>query len=481
MSDVMDLEVQIRKDSVRLTVDGRDYEGKPQFTPRLFKRLEELRPQQQSEEYGKQLFEAVFRATRSVSDGYAIAQNMALKHEVQWRLRLDIDPGSPELHALWWECLYDPDPPPRWLGASGVTPMSRYLAGAVSDPLPTTSLRVLAVIANPTDLGGPEWPGLERIDEAREVRTFSQALKGLGNKVSYDILTSPASRPAIRHKLEAGAHHVLHLVCHGSFRGGKGVVVLEREDNETAVAVDDQALGEMVGDLRDLKLVVLSACDSATQSDADAFLGLAPQVLVHGVPAVVAMQGQVEMEVARAFTRTFYGALAAPRYAGMVDAAINAARQTMRMELADAAGIWDWAKPVLFLRGNGQLFKLQPSRVPREARSPLSPSPPGQEPGPRAPRLQSPSVDGRVREADPTLRERLRLQSLARKSELTDDEITVLADEQRIELPSENEASTARRFRELIEAMEGKGQLDRLRPLMMTIFGLREEPEGWSE
>jgi hypothetical protein len=91
-----------------------------------------------------------------------------------------------------------------------------------------------------------------------------------------------------------------------------------------------------------LRLVFLASCQTATRSPADAFRGLAPQIVAAGVPAVVAMQDLVPIDTARQFSTTFYKELMDH---GTVDLASNEARSAVL-----TAGLPGAAIPVLFSR-----------------------------------------------------------------------------------------------------------------------------------
>jgi hypothetical protein len=93
----------------------------------------------------------------------------------------------------------------------------------------------------------------------------------------------------------------------------------------------------------------LAACQSATRSTADAFLGLGSKLVAAGVPAVVAMQDKVAIKTARKLSAVFYRRLTEH---GAVDRALNEARGTLL-----TAGQLDAAVPVLFMRlKSGQLW-----------------------------------------------------------------------------------------------------------------------------
>ncbi len=71
-----------------------------------------------------------------------------------------------------------------------------------------------------------------------------------------------------------------------------------------------------------VRLVVLSACDSARADPTDSFAGVAPRLVQAGLPAVVAMQSFLPDPLAPVFTAAFYRALADGR---PVDTAITPA------------------------------------------------------------------------------------------------------------------------------------------------------------
>jgi hypothetical protein len=107
-----------------------------------------------------------------------------------------------------------------------------------------------------------------------------------------------------------------------------------------------------------VRLVVLSACETAKDSTQKRFSGIAQRLIrSSSLPAVVAMQFAIPNSSAVAFAEGFYGALA-DGYP--VDAASVEGRKAILTLLgADAAAFAepDWATPVLFLRSkDGDIF-----------------------------------------------------------------------------------------------------------------------------
>ena len=139
---------------------------------------------------------------------------------------------------------------------------------------------------------------------------------------------------------------VLILVCHGYFADGNPVLLLENSDQSIARVPG----GELVDRLRDLRtlprLVVLVSCQSAGAGDdsfsADngALAALGPRLAEAGIPAVLAMLGNISMRTIARFLPAFFGALQAD---GQIDRAVAVARGEVRKHP-------DWTVPVLYLR-----------------------------------------------------------------------------------------------------------------------------------
>jgi hypothetical protein len=101
---------------------------------------------------------------------------------------------------------------------------------------------------------------------------------------------------------------------------------------------------------------------------------MAEQTVEYGIPAAVAMQHRVSRRVAETFARVFYGSFGrSPQIGGMVDAAITEVRLGLWPAVRKSQGEeWDWSIPVLFMRGDGELFS---SSNPDASARAVSPSP----------------------------------------------------------------------------------------------------------
>lgn len=369
--DLTDLEINIQRDRIYFRLRDNDFTDQHRLDDQLIAQLAELRSQGHADQYGSLLLRSTF--VEEALRGYRQVQ-AAIDAGTFLRIRVNIDPEASRLHTLRWECLQDFEAPVRRLGCSKFTPLSRYL------PLPNTrtrvreqTLRVLVAIASPKDLGEGRWRKFTPLNKEGEWMAIDRSLEYFGDRVQFELQTTPASVKAIRDRLEAEDFHVLHLIGHGGYRDDPnrpelGYMLLERHDDELAEPVTDERLGQLVMDLPSLQLVVLAACHSADRSDADAFIGMAPNMIRYGVPAVVAMQELVTFDTARRFAEGFYHSLGYESL-GRVDVAINDARRGLFM--VDQNADWEWSIPVLFMRGDGQLFEPADSQTPLETRPPV--------------------------------------------------------------------------------------------------------------
>jgi CHAT domain-containing protein len=294
-------------------------------------------------EDGQKLFD-VLLADQVLRDAWNTSREAA----PQRRIRLRIDAEAAELHALPWELLQRG---PVMLSAQTDTPFSRYLpieldwSGAVEE----RPIRVLVVISNPDDLHDKY--DLAPVDVALERENLEAAFDSVGaDELQADFLDAPATPERLEDDLGQG-YHVLHFVGHGAFsrRRASSALYMQDEQGLAQRVLDDELVGMLARQGVQPRLVFLAACQSATRSMADAFLGLGPKLVGAGVPAVVAMQDVVTVETARKFSATFYRQLLAH---DQVDLAVNEARSTLL-----TAGRADAAVPVLFMRlRDGLLF-----------------------------------------------------------------------------------------------------------------------------
>lgn len=295
-----------------------------------------------SKAYGKELTTSLFM-DEDVKTAYIKARSTAEAQQTPLRVRLLIHSNAAELHNLHWETLLDPvDDSP--LATTERVLFSRYLSSNRWTPVPIlakSELKALVVIANPNDLKSKY--GLAPVDAIEELK---RAKTTLGN-IFIKELASPgqATLNNLMNCLRDG-YDFFYLVCHGTISNGEPWLWLENESGKTH-RLAGRELALRLNELEHCpRLVVLASCQSAgagsdTHSDDDgALAALGPRLAEIGVPAVLAMQGNVSMATVSKFMPTFFREL---EKFGRIDRAVAVARGEVR----DRPDAW---VPVLFMR-----------------------------------------------------------------------------------------------------------------------------------
>ncbi len=297
----------------------------------------QLNFQIQNSQVYSQTLSACFFADPLVWDFMDKARISALDKPL--RVRLFIDSNAPELQTLHWELLCNPeDGTPLFLGENLY--FSRYLESADWRPVrlhPKESLRALAVVSNPSDIS--DYPKLEKIDVAGEV---ARAREGLGD-IPLTMLgeDKPASLVTVIEYLRVEKPDILYLVCHGAMKGEDSYLWLQTPKG-TAAVVSGKEIAQRISELAEPPLlVILASCQSAGFEDApDVRVALGQRLAQAGVPAVVAMQGNISLQTVADLMPVFFSVL---QEDGQVDRAMTLARGHVRGRL-------DYWMPVLFTR-----------------------------------------------------------------------------------------------------------------------------------
>ncbi|HSP14065.1 MAG TPA: CHAT domain-containing protein [Thermoanaerobaculia bacterium] len=279
-------------------------------------------------DYGRRLFEFAIRG-----DILALYDRLAATTDV----RLHILSNQPQLRNLPFEYLQEPRRRPgpslersviRVVPTIGIDPVA---------PIRCSPLRVLFVSSDPTDQGPVSWPEVK----SRIERTFQARLPA--GKVVFEAVESP-DRRRLREILAEKEFDILHFHGHGDVEGGTGRIILTKRGDKSDYVTSDK-FAAMLSD-RGLKLVVLSACDTATGNFQDDFSVTAESLIRSGIPAVVANQ----LPIPDASVATFVGPLYETLLrTGDIDLAMNEGRMALSIELesADDATL-EWGIPTLY-------------------------------------------------------------------------------------------------------------------------------------
>ena len=321
--------------------------------------------------YGMLLGKCVFaepKVDRLFADARAKAQQLG----APLRIRLVLNPQMAGLHDLRWETLRDPTTGEPMFVRQDVL-FSRYLYSEDTRPVRVRDegeVRALVGVAAPDDAAAF---GLAPVDVKAELRRVEEALDGMEVKVLNTV--GRVSLAAIVGELRADpvGYDVLYLVCHGKLVEGDPRLWLEKEARADAppgppavpsAIVSGSVLADRLAALANRpRLVMLLSCESAGRvagsvgKDGGALAAVGPRLARAGIPAVVAMQGQVSMDTVGRFVPAFFRSLRAD---GQIDKAMADARAAVQDDPdARAAGrdnpdAW---MPVLFMRLNtGRLW-----------------------------------------------------------------------------------------------------------------------------
>jgi tetratricopeptide (TPR) repeat protein len=308
--------------------------------------------------FGQRLFTTVFAG--AVDDLWRARLAELRPRRQPLRLIIRPDPASARpLLNLPWEYLHDGH---DFLALNWRTPLSRLPWDLPAEPLPllTEPLRVLVLIAAPLGLSQDQV-----LNTAHEEDLILGALAAARRAGRIEIEFTPNGTPqALEAALREFDPHVLHFVGHGVFVSAldSGLLLMERPDGHQC-QVPNAGFAELIErQAKSLRLVFLSACQSAVAPRNEGYADLAPRLLAADVPAVVAMQYSVLNRSAMAFGSAFYKGLAD---GDPIDGALTEARNRLARESPNTV---DFATPVLFLADPGCLqvdqAALRPARPP---------------------------------------------------------------------------------------------------------------------
>ncbi len=273
-------------------------------------------------------------------------------------VRIHILSNRPDLQALPWEYFQEPG---RAAGPQVDRSVVRIVP-TVGTPTPEPvslrgKVRVLFVSADPPGLAPVGWPAVKEMIE----RTFHQfVVANMPQGIEFDFeAIEGANRMLLRTALQQKSYDVLHFSGHGEVNGGVGNLILSRGD-----APDRLSAEELCTILRgrNLRLVVLSSCETAVGDFSQNSAVIAQALVRDGVPAVVASQFALPNATVAQFVGPLYASLLAaadPRFVGDIDRAVGEGRVALATDLATPTrAALEWGIPVLYRQlGANKVFQ----------------------------------------------------------------------------------------------------------------------------
>ncbi len=216
-------------------------------------------------------------------------------------LRIAPEPRHGGVEALPWETLFDGE---EFIAAGARTGLSRLPFDVpIQNNLPALPppLKMLAFISSPLDLQENE-----RLQIEREQEILLQAVNApSGQGMLRLTFEDEAKLPILEDSLAAG-FHILHYSGHGiPPENGGGLLLEDAEGKKRPAAIADLLQSLQKGE-KDLRLVVLSGCQTARTVHVAGFRDLARGLALRKIPAVIAMQFSITDAAGLLFAENFY-------------------------------------------------------------------------------------------------------------------------------------------------------------------------------
>lgn len=284
---------------------------------------------EQLSEFGQTLFR--FIVQKNVQRIYSRLPNSFI--------RVHIFSNQPDLQALPWEYIQQPDDAP---GPNSLRSIVRIVPTIGVDlPTPTKlgkAVRILFVYSDPIDQDAVGWLDIKESIE-REFQSY------LPKNFKLHIVEG-ATRQSLFNALAEESYDVLHFAGHGEVaRDGTGHLLLLNLRTNKRDPVPAAELGMLLRDTR-LRLVVLGACSTSAGDFGKEFSVVAQTLVASGIPAVVANQFPITNSTAAKFAGAFYNELLRT---GDVDRATVRGRVSLAFgPTAGKSANIEWGIPTLY-------------------------------------------------------------------------------------------------------------------------------------
>ncbi|MBB5329428.1 CHAT domain-containing protein [Tunturiibacter gelidoferens] len=263
------------------------------------------------------------------------------------QVSLKILVNQPALRQLPWEYLQEPNRISPRRGRSVVRIIPTVGVSALP-PLPINHLtRVLFVYADPQGLTRVSW------SDVRDalLRTYKARFP---NSVGIEMVEC-TSRDSLGTALRRGKFDVVQFSCHGEVIDNKGtpegrLILFDKNKRKLDFMTGKELAQQMAG--HDIRLIVLSACDTSASTSDINFNNIAEDLILEGIPTVVANQAPVQDQTVAAFVGALYDELL---LSGNIDMAVTAGRLQLATDLRDSP---EWGIPTLYrIHGSSQMYQ----------------------------------------------------------------------------------------------------------------------------
>lgn len=264
-------------------------------------------------------------------------------------VRIHIMSNRADLQSLPWEYFTEPSQlcAPR-IDRSVVRIIPTIGLGAPPPLRFGPKTHILLASAVPDDQGQVSWPDVKASielafrSEIDDERFEVQAIQG-------------TSKASLTRAVADTACDIFHFSGHGKVvKGVSCLMLVDPATGESKPMRPDELAAVLRG--RDIRLVVLSACETAAGNFEDTFSVIATALVRSGIPAVVANQFPVFDGTIAAFVGALYRELLR---SGDIDRAVGAGRIQLYAALDEVGTKLEWGVPTLYRRlGVAKLFDV---------------------------------------------------------------------------------------------------------------------------
>jgi hypothetical protein len=282
--------------------------------------------------YGRQLFDF------GVRDDLRTLYNRVPSSHV----RIQILSNHGDVQSLPWEFLTEPGQPCAPRRERSVVRVVPTIGLTAPGPRPFQSItRVLFASADPSDQGQVSWPDVKASIEL----AFAAHIPP--ERFTVEAIQS-TSKAALAAALAKGAWDIFHFSGHGEVIKGTGYLILvDPVTGKTARLAADELATVLRG--LDIRLIVLSACNTSAGNFDENFAVVAATLVRSGIPAVVANQFPVLDSTIAPFVGAMYEELLR---SGDIDRAVVEGRVQLYTLLDGSGTKLEWGVPTLYRHMN---------------------------------------------------------------------------------------------------------------------------------
>jgi tetratricopeptide (TPR) repeat protein len=260
--------------------------------------------------------------------------------ERPYRLCILIHQSAPFLETVPWEYMKRPD----GFVALSLASVTRVLEDRDGHPFdPIEGATMLLVYANPPGYGGSKRHAEIEAASTVFIDEFIQRLETRYNVKVTKLIREEATREKFLTMLSEQHFDIVHFIGHGEVLKGDGNIVMH--DNQRIPGE------EIYSNLSNKppRLFYFNSCSTAKANNRDPFSSVAQALIrpsLNPVPAVIAMQYEIDVNDSFVVAEEFYERLLNPqsRAFGNLETAMDYARRKLRVKNSS------WGIPVVFLQ-----------------------------------------------------------------------------------------------------------------------------------